>query len=103
MRRSAPTVCSAFAIWDRHERVLFAARDRMGVKPFYYRMDQKGFAFASRPRALAALYPDDRSKTDEQALRWYLEAGYVPAPASIHQVIRKLPARTPSDPESGAP
>ena len=81
----------AFAIWDRHERVLFAARDRMGVKPFYYRIDQKGFAFASRPRALAALYPDDRSKTDEQALRWYLEAGYVPAPASIHQVIRKLP------------
>jgi asparagine synthase (glutamine-hydrolysing) len=81
----------AFAIWDRHERVLFAARDRMGVKPFYYRMDEKAFAFASRPRALAALSPGDRAKTDEQALRWYLEAGYVPAPASINQTIRKLP------------
>lgn len=80
----------AFAIWDRRERVLFAARDRMGVKPFYYRIDEKGFAFASRPRALTALYPDDGSRTDEQALRWYLEGGYIPAPASIHLAVRKL-------------
>lgn len=81
----------AFAIWDRHDRVLFAARDRMGVKPFYYRIDAQAFAFASRPRALAALYPDDCLKTDEQALRWYLESGYIPAPASIHLAVRKLP------------
>jgi asparagine synthase (glutamine-hydrolysing) len=81
----------AFAIWDRRERVLFAARDRMGVKPFYYCMDEKAFAFASRPRALSALNPDDCFEPDEQALRWYLEAGYIPAPASIHRAVRKLP------------
>jgi asparagine synthase (glutamine-hydrolysing) len=81
----------AFAIWDRRERVLFAARDRMGVKPFYYCLDEDAFAFASRPRALNALNPDDRFEPDEQALRWYLEAGYIPAPASIHHAVRKLP------------
>lgn len=81
----------AFAIWDRHKKVLFAARDRMGVKPFYYHHSALGFAFASRPRALFRLLPDLAGKIDEQALRFYLEVGYVPAPFSIHESIRKLP------------
>ena len=37
----------AFAIWDRERRTLFAARDRMGEKPFYYTLQQGVFAFAS--------------------------------------------------------
>jgi asparagine synthase (glutamine-hydrolysing) len=80
----------AFAIWDRKEKVLFAARDRMGVKPFYYHYSGECFAFASRPRALLALNPSWSSPLDEQALRFYLESGYVPAPYSIFQAIRKL-------------
>jgi asparagine synthase (glutamine-hydrolysing) len=42
----------AFAIWDRHERILFAARDRFGIKPFYYFFRDGTFAFASEIKAL---------------------------------------------------
>ncbi len=85
----------AFAIWDRAEKSLFAARDRIGVKPFFYHASASGFAFASRPRALHALLPDLSRALDPQALRFYLEAGYVPAPLSIFAGIRKLePAHT---------
>ena len=80
----------AFAIWDRAERTLFAARDRMGVKPFFYESSAARFAFASRPNALHALLPDLPRALDRQALRLYLEAGYVPAPLSIFTGIRKL-------------
>lgn len=81
----------AFAIWDCRERRLFAARDRMGVKPFFYHHGDDGLAFASRPSALLALKPELGDEIDPQALRLYLEVGYVGAPASIHPRIRKLP------------
>jgi len=42
----------AFAIWDTDRRRLFCARDRLGVKPFYYQFDGREFAFASEARAL---------------------------------------------------
>jgi asparagine synthase (glutamine-hydrolysing) len=81
----------AFAIWDRETKVMFAARDRMGVKPFYYHHSSDCFAFASRPRALLSLDPSWSSPLDEQALRFYMESGYVPAPYSVFKQIRKLP------------
>lgn len=42
----------AFALWDGRRRELFCARDRFGVKPFYYQYDGTSFAFASEPTAL---------------------------------------------------
>jgi asparagine synthase (glutamine-hydrolysing) len=81
----------AFAIWDRQAKSMYAARDRMGVKPFYYHHSSDCFAFASRPRALLALNPNWADPLDEQALRFYLESGYVPAPHSIYRAVRKLP------------
>ncbi len=81
----------AFAIWDRKKKSLFAARDRMGVKPFYYHYSQECFIFASRPRALFELRRGLSCEIDEQAVRLYIESGYVPAPYSVYKDIRKLP------------
>ena len=44
----------AFAIWDDHEKTLFCARDRFGIKPFYYFDDGEVFIFASEIRAILA-------------------------------------------------
>ncbi len=43
----------AFVIWDASRRTLFCSRDRLGIKPFYYRVDGTRFAFASEPWPLA--------------------------------------------------
>lgn len=48
----------AFAIWDEARRQLFCARDQLGVRPFHYRCDREGFAFASRLNTIAR--PGDR-------------------------------------------
>lgn len=80
----------AFAIWDRSERKLTLARDRLGVKPLYYFHEGPAFSFASRPRVLAECVPSRALAADRQATRLYLEAGYIPAPASFHAGIRKL-------------
>lgn len=80
----------AFAIWDKTEATLFVARDRLGVKPLYFACADKKFAFASRPQALCALVPALSRAIDQQALRYFMEAGYVPAPYSIFEGVRKL-------------
>ncbi|MCA1324319.1 asparagine synthase (glutamine-hydrolyzing) [Herbaspirillum sp. alder98] len=80
----------AFAIWDRVDQSLFVARDRMGVKPLYFHASENCFAFASRPRAIFKLLPDLSRQFDQQALRLYLESGYIPAPYACHEAIRKL-------------
>ena len=81
----------AFAIWDRHEHQLFAARDRMGEKPFYYHHEGADFAFASRPRALFRLLPTLSGEYSAQGLRYYLQSGYFPSAYSVYQAVRKLP------------
>lgn len=80
----------AFAIWDRRERRLFVARDRMGIKPLYYHFSKNGFVFASQARSIFVLEKRISCEIDEQALRYHLECGYIPAPYSIHRQIQKL-------------
>lgn len=80
----------AFAIWDNLKEELFIARDRLGVKPLYFGSTDQGFVFASRPQALCAMTPGLKRSIDKQALRYYLEAGYVPAPYSIFEGVSKL-------------
>ncbi|MDH5523637.1 MAG: asparagine synthase (glutamine-hydrolyzing) [Desulfobulbaceae bacterium] len=82
----------AFVIWDKYKRKLFAARDRMGEKPFYYHWDGQHFGFSSRPTPLFKLFPGLSVEYDEQALRLFLESGYIPAPYSAHKEIQKLQA-----------
>jgi asparagine synthase (glutamine-hydrolysing) len=75
----------AVAIWDERERRLVLARDRFGIKPLYYRLDQGDLRFASELRALP------RSEIDPEALSAYLAFNFVPAPYSIFSGTRKLP------------
>jgi asparagine synthase (glutamine-hydrolysing) len=82
----------ALGIWDRQERKLFLARDRLGVKPLYYALHKAELLFASRPKALFAYQPELPRTLDIEGLALYLEAGYFPAPYTLHSAIRKLPA-----------
>src|SRR5262249_23084509 len=80
----------AFAIWDRIEKRMFLARDRMGVKPLYYGRHGGVFAFGSRPGAVAPLLGLPNIEPDPSALRLYLELGYIPAPLSYYRNVCKL-------------
>ena len=82
----------AFAIWDRKDKKLFVARDRMGEKPLYYHYKNDEFIFASRPSPLFKLEPQLSKDYDIQGIRYFLESGYVPAPYSIYSSIKKLSA-----------
>src|SRR6266496_3272591 len=79
----------AFAIWDRRKRVLFAARDRLGIKPFYYRWDGKAFLFGSEIKSILS-YPDVTAEFNSSTLAEYLAFGYVTGPDTMYTGIRKL-------------
>lgn len=79
----------AAAVWDREARRLTLARDRLGEKPLYYGWQGSTFLFGSELKALAA-HPDFQGHVDDPALAAYLKYGYVPAPHSIYDGIRKL-------------
>lgn len=83
----------AFALWDREERVLSLARDRLGEKPLYYGWQGRTFLFASELRALRR-WPDFSGVIDRNALALFLRLHSVPAPFSIYQGIQKLPPGT---------
>ena len=79
----------AFAIWDKSRRRLFCARDRLGIKPFYYYWDGRTFAFASEIKALLE-HPSIRPALRESALPEYLTFGFGSSEETMFQGIRKL-------------
>ena len=83
----------AIAVWDRRERSLSLARDRMGEKPLYYGWQNGAFLFGSELKALRA-HPAFVGVVDRRALTLLLRYAYVPAPYSIHEGIAKLPPGT---------
>lgn len=79
----------AIALWDRKERRLSLARDRMGEKPLYWGWAGATLVFASELKALRK-HPGFPGKICREATAQYLRFGYVPAPRSIHPGIYKL-------------
>ena len=79
----------AIAIWDDKKRILVLARDRMGIKPLYYRQDEKGISFASEVKSLLQ-DPACGREIDPLALDDYFSLLYVPGPRSIFKGIHKL-------------
>ncbi len=79
----------AFAIWDSVRQTLFCARDRLGIKPFYYYWDGKLFAFASEIKALLE-HPRISAHLDPTQLPEYLALGYTSGEQTLFAGIRKL-------------
>jgi asparagine synthase (glutamine-hydrolysing) len=81
----------AFVIWDKARNTLFAARDRLGIKPFYYRLVDGTFIFGSEIKTLLA-YPGVNAEFNPGALPEYLAFGYVAGEDTLFSGIHKLPA-----------
>jgi asparagine synthase (glutamine-hydrolysing) len=78
----------AFVIWDRRRRVLFAARDRLGIKPFYYCWDGRVLLFGSEIKAILA-YSISR-EFNRHSLAEYLAFGYISGSDTMFAGIHKL-------------
>jgi asparagine synthase (glutamine-hydrolysing) len=82
----------AFALWDRSNRTLFLARDRLGIKPLHYAWLSDGsLIFGSELKALCQ-HPGLSRALLPAAVEDYLAYGYVPEPRTVYAAVRKLPA-----------
>lgn len=78
----------SFAIWDDRRSRLFCARDRFGIKPFYYAVVGNLFVFASEAKALLPFLP--QIETDPEALAEYLTFQYTIGEATLFRGVRQL-------------
>jgi asparagine synthase (glutamine-hydrolysing) len=83
----------AFAIWDTQESTLYLARDRIGIKPFYYSQNDGELSFASELRPMVN-WRGSLPPISKRGLNEYLRLGYIPRPLSIFEGIWKLPPGT---------
>lgn len=79
----------AFVIWDKKEKELFGARDRFGIKPFYYYIDNEKFVWGSEIKSINAS-ENIKKEIDVEALDAYFAYGYIFDEMSIFKQIRKL-------------
>jgi asparagine synthase (glutamine-hydrolysing) len=79
----------AFALWDKRSRLLFLARDRLGIKPLYYHFDRGRFLFASELKAMMAFKVFQRN-IDPDSIPLFLHYQYIPAPRTIFKNTYKL-------------
>ena len=78
----------AFAVWDEKDKKIFAARDRFGIKPFYYSMDNSSFVFASELKAIKN-YKGSLS-VSQSGLYSFLRNGSVTPPLTIYENVYSL-------------
>jgi len=79
----------AFALWDSKQKRLFAARDRLGIKPLYYCATRDRLLFGSEIKVLLA-HPSMRPRFDRAALPEFLAFGYLSGQETFYEDIRKL-------------
>ncbi len=77
-----------FSIYDNEEKTMFIARDRMGIKPLLYFLDEDKFIFASEMKSLLAY--GIQKEIDFTSLSQYLQFNYIPAPHSMLKGVKKL-------------
>jgi asparagine synthase (glutamine-hydrolysing) len=79
----------AFSIWNRRERRLFIARDRLGIKPLYYHFDGSTFLFGSEIKTILE-YPGVKAEFNHSVLAEYLAFGYLAGAETMFSGIQKL-------------
>jgi asparagine synthase (glutamine-hydrolysing) len=79
----------AFAIWDEKRQSLFVARDRLGIKPLYYRHSPQSFIFGSEIKVLLA-YPGSPPELNREGLPEFLSFGYLSGDETFYDGVRKL-------------
>jgi asparagine synthase (glutamine-hydrolysing) len=80
----------AFALWDSKKKVLFVARDRLGIKPLYYAKKSDAFVFGSEIKSLLA-FPGFHAQVNLPALPEYLAFGYLSGEETLFSGVSKLP------------
>ncbi len=83
----------AFAIWDSVKKKIFLVRDRVGVKPLYYKIDSEKIIFASEIKAIL-LDQNYEPEIDEESMYHYLSFLCTPAPNTMFKKIKKIEAGT---------
>ncbi|MES1044869.1 asparagine synthase (glutamine-hydrolyzing) [Heyndrickxia oleronia] len=78
----------AFTIWDKQEQVLIGARDPFGIKPFFYREEEKRTFFASEKKSI--LLAMDHEELNYDAAQHYMTYQFVPEPETMTKGIKKL-------------
>lgn len=79
----------AFVIYDSVHKKVYACRDRVGVKPFFYYWADELFLFASELKAFHQ-HPSFKKQVDVKSIGLYLQYGYVPGPQSIFNKVHKM-------------
>ena len=79
----------AFALWDSRKRRLLLARDRLGVKPLFYRRESGRLVFASELRALREL-GEQPLEIEPQSVYDFFGFRYIPAPNTFYRGVQKL-------------
>jgi len=80
----------AFAIYDRRQRRLLLARDRLGIKPVYYIETNSWLLFGSEIKSFFG-FPEFRPELDLEALHHYLTFRFTPAPLTLFRGVKRLP------------
>lgn len=81
----------AMAVWDRDDQSLTLIRDRLGIKPLYYGVNNGCLLFGSELKALR-VHPAFDAELNRGAVARFLQHSYVPTPHTIYASFRKLPA-----------
>ncbi len=79
----------SFAIWNKAEKSLFIARDRLGIKPLFWAIIEDCFYFSSELKSIKLL-PNLHKEIDCKALEQYFSLGYIAEPNTIYQQVSKL-------------
>ena len=81
----------AIALWDARQKRLLLIRDRLGIKPLFYRVDPEEISFASEIKGILSMLPSSVRRVDHESLARFLTFLYFPGERTAFQGIRKLP------------